>query len=274
MTAGARQTVGRAREALRRPLGPRTRPEATEDAPRGRSLAAAGRVPQRLVAAVRRRPREAVLGAAAALVVLALGYMGLLSGVRSDAAQAREGAATAHERVASLQDTLARQAAEQQARQDRAAELEAAARALPEGPRLSPEALVELERLAGEAGVRVVSVQQAPGQPAGPVGTDALTISVAGGFPAAQAFVARLHDMVRMDPEGRVDAAGPLLAVTRVEMAAGGGDAQADAAGAAGEVTTTLQVMAFTWAPGASSPAAAGSPAAPPAPAPAPGMTP
>ena len=85
-----------------------------------------------------------------------------------------------------------------------------------------PEAILQLERIADEAGVDFTDGTPDDGTDvAGTTGTS-FTIAVSGSYFNVQDFIWRLHNQVNVDANGRLQIAGRLFAITSAELSPDG----------------------------------------------------
>jgi hypothetical protein len=141
-----------------------------------------------------------------------------LSKLRSQVSEARS-------QVTTLQATLSQLARRQPNLAAQAAEELRLAKAVPASTQV-PASLVELERLAQRANVKLTSVQVGAPTSAGLLQSTALTLNVEGRFFDVDDFLYRLHHQVQLNRHGHVVVKGRLIAANQVTMAPGAAAAQ------------------------------------------------
>jgi type II secretory pathway component PulM len=181
-----------------------------------------------------------------------------LAEVRTEAAQTRD-------QVAVLQATLAELASRQPNLAGQAAEELRLAKAVPASLQV-PAALVQLERLAQRANVKLTSVQVGASTAAGALQSTTVSLNVEGRFFDVDDFLYRLHRQVQRNRSGRLVVRGRLIAAKDISLTPGG-PAQGGAAvtptpslTAAGGIQATIQAVIFSTVevPAGTSPATAG----------------
>ncbi len=111
-----------------------------------------------------------------------------------------------------------------------------------------PETILQLERIAKEAGVKFTDgTPDAGTDVAGTTGTS-FSISVSGSYFKVQDFIWRLHNQVNVDSSGRLEINGRLFAITSAEIAPVG---DAVSVTKASPVQATITAIAFSRTPAA-----------------------
>jgi hypothetical protein len=167
-----------------------------------------------------------------------------LAEVRSQVAQTRD-------QTAVLRATLAELSSRQPNLAAQAAEELRLAKAVPASLQV-PAALVQLERLAQRANVRLTSVQVGAATSAGALQSTTVTLNVEGRFFDVDDFLYRLHRQVQRNRSGRLAVRGRLIAARDISLTPGSAT-QVGAAvtptpsltGAAG-VQATIQAVLFS----------------------------
>ncbi len=123
-------------------------------------------------------------------------------------------------------------------------------KAYPTKPDL-PATILQIESIAKKAGVSFDEGTPDKGTDfAGTTGT-AFAIKVTGRYYNVQDFIYRMHNQVRVDPQGRLEINGRLFAVTKADLSLAGGSTGATSVTRSTPVEATITAVAFSRTPGA-----------------------
>jgi Tfp pilus assembly protein PilO len=186
---------------------------------------------------------QGALAVVVLLVVAALGYFLLIAPKRSAAAELET-------EIGETQAQIDARRAQTRVRPTRAldvADVFRATRALPDDDGI-PEVILELNRLAGDAGLSFESI--APGAPVEAGGNRAVPITLVaeGSYFGVSSFLARVRNLVRVE-RGRLKASGRLFAVDSVSFT--------EATDEFPKIRATLRINALSYGGAAASSSAA-----------------
>ena len=201
---------------------------------------------------IKKRDMFILLGLALAALVGGFWYF-YARPAGEDISTAREQVDTTNQRIAELKDTLVRLQRDKGALAARAAESLRMAKAVPDSPQV-PGALVQLDRIAQRANVRLEEVDTTKTTAYGTVTGTEFQVRVTGEFFDVDDFLYRVHALVGLDEHLRPQVGGRLLALTGLEIGlasqegatTGTGISAASTASASDRVQATLNLVAFS----------------------------
>ncbi|HXV02864.1 MAG TPA: type 4a pilus biogenesis protein PilO [Gaiellaceae bacterium] len=202
------------------------------------------------------KPAAIAIVVVALLVVTALGYFLVISPNRSKASELKQETETVQAQIQALRisNTQVRQA-----EPIRVADLFRVSKAMPATDDM-PGVIIELNRIARDAGIRFESITPQDASDAGGYLRRPIDLVFDGNFYELSDFLFRLRSLVRVRG-GQLQANGRLFTVNSLNFA--------ESARSFPDIKATLQVSAFVYGTGAPQPPAPPAPGAPAQPAPA-----